>query len=90
MTRQTALDMLLQVSSELTDGSDRSNVAIGNDVLRARYALMDGGEKAMDYAEAAAALGSISTEKKAAASRCNANLPPKPGKRPRGRPRKDT
>lgn len=38
---------------------------------------------------AAAALGSIRSERKASASRANANLPPKPGKQPRGRPRKD-
>jgi hypothetical protein len=37
---------------------------------------------------AAAALGSISTPKKAASSRENASKPPKPGKQPRGRPRK--
>jgi hypothetical protein len=37
---------------------------------------------------AAAALGSIRSERKAASSRENASKPPKPGKQPRGRPRK--
>lgn len=37
---------------------------------------------------AAASLGSIRSEGKAAASRANASKPPKPGKNPRGRPRK--
>lgn len=36
----------------------------------------------------AAALGSIRSECKAAASRANASKPPKPGSKPRGRPRK--
>ena len=43
---------------------------------------------AANRSAAAAALGSISSPKKAQASRRNANLPPKPGSRPRGRPRK--
>lgn len=33
--------------------------------------------------------GSVTSEAKAEAARANANKPPKPGKRPRGRPRKD-
>lgn len=37
---------------------------------------------------AAAALGSISSPKKAASSKRNASAPPKPNSRPRGRPRK--
>ena len=37
---------------------------------------------------AAAALGSIRSERKAAASRENGNAPVKPGSNPRGRPRK--
>jgi len=32
--------------------------------------------------------GSAKTSKKAASSRANASKPPKPGKKPRGRPRK--
>jgi hypothetical protein len=88
MTRQNALDFLLQISSELMEGSSRGNVAIGNDVLRARFALMGDQERETDYSEAAAALGRISTPKKAEAVRRNASMPPKPGKRPRGRPRK--
>jgi hypothetical protein len=43
---------------------------------------------------AAAAFGAIggrsTSEAKAEAARRNANLPPKPGRRPRGRPRKDS
>lgn len=38
---------------------------------------------------AAKALGSIKSDKKAAANRAKANKPPKPGSRPRGRPRKE-
>lgn len=38
--------------------------------------------------QAAAVLGSARSERKTAANRAKANLPPKPGKRPRGRPRK--
>jgi hypothetical protein len=49
-------------------------------------------EQALQVSNAAAALGraggSISSPAKAAAARANANLPPKPGSRPRGRPRK--
>lgn len=37
---------------------------------------------------AAAALGSARSERKTVANRAKANLPPRPGKRPRGRPRK--
>lgn len=41
------------------------------------------------YARQLGALGGVKTSPaKAAASRANANLPPKPGSRPRGRPRK--
>jgi len=43
---------------------------------------------AANRSAAAAALGSISSPKKALSSRRNAGQPPKPGSRPRGRPRK--
>lgn len=36
----------------------------------------------------AAALGAIKSEKKAEASRANASKPPRPGSKPRGRPKK--
>lgn len=36
---------------------------------------------------AAAALGSIKSERKAVSSRANGGLPPRPGSRPRGRPK---
>lgn len=34
-------------------------------------------------------MGSVSSPRKAASSRANARLPPKPGKMPRGRPKKE-
>lgn len=43
--------------------------------------------KTAEQSSAAAALGSITSERKAAASRANASRPPKPGSKPRGRPR---
>lgn len=43
---------------------------------------------AVDDSSAAAQLGSIKSERKAASSRANASKPPKPGSQPRGRPRK--
>lgn len=42
----------------------------------------------LDKSAAAAVLGSAKSERKTLANRAKANLPPKPGKRPRGRPRK--
>ncbi len=47
-------------------------------------------EQALAISAAAAALGSARSARKTAANRAKANLPPKPGKRPRGRPRKDS
>lgn len=44
----------------------------------------------LSASSAAAVLGSARSERKTAANRAKANLPPKPGKRPRGRPRKDS
>ena len=58
----------------------------------AREALKEYQVDADNRSAAAAALGraggSISSPAKTAAARANANLPPKPGSRPRGRPRK--
>jgi len=51
--------------------------------------LPSDGEFIIDNAEAAAALGKSRSPKKTAASRRNANLPPGPGKKPRGRPPKN-
>jgi len=80
MTRQNALDLLLQISSELMEGSSRGNVAIGNDVLRARFALMGNGEREADYSEAAAALRAIPSDKRAEASRQNGKKGGRPPK----------
>lgn len=44
----------------------------------------------LSASSAAAALGSARSERKTAANRAKANLPPRPGKRGRGRPRKDS
>lgn len=44
-------------------------------------------ETALQVSNAAAALGSIKTERKAKSSATNGNAPVKPGSRPRGRPR---
>lgn len=44
---------------------------------------------AVSITGAAATLGSVKSERKAASSRANASKPPKPGKRPRGRPKKE-
>lgn len=43
-----------------------------------------------EQSAAASTLGSITSERKAASSRANANKPPKSGKLPRGRPQKKT
>ena len=43
-------------------------------------------EQALSVSDAAAALGRIKSNAKAEANRAKANLPPKEGKRPRGRP----
>lgn len=47
-------------------------------------------QTALDSSAAAATLGSIRSERKAAASRANGATPVKPGSNPRGRPRKAT
>lgn len=47
-------------------------------------------QTALDSSAAAATLGSIRSERKAAASRANGAAPVKPGSNPRGRPRKAT
>jgi len=46
------------------------------------------GEPLVDVSSAAAALGSIRSERKARAAHVNAHRPVRPGSRPRGRPRK--
>ena len=45
-------------------------------------------EKKIDASCAAKALGSITSQRKSEASRANASKPPRPGSRPRGRPKK--
>jgi hypothetical protein len=44
-------------------------------------------EQALQISEAAAALGGVKSEKKTLANRAKSNLPPKVGKKPRGRPK---
>lgn len=51
--------------------------------------LPSDGEFIIDNTAAAAALGKSRSPKKTAANRLKANLPPGPGKKPRGRPRKN-
>lgn len=79
--RQTA-DDLLDIANRIMAG--QSTVADGNRLLEIRYQLMDAQGKMDDYVGAAVTLGSIKSEKKAAASRENG----KKGGWPKGRPRK--
>lgn len=93
---EEAAKLLLAAEEEYADEEENSPQAVAkneqawNEVRARAWAWADAQTQETREARSAAAavLGSARSEKKTLANRAKANLPPKPGSRPRGRPAK--
>ena len=72
--------ILLDIANKIMTGK-KVTVKDADDLLKVRFDLMDGQQQMNDYVSAAAALGSIKTDKKAAASRENGKKGGRPKKK---------